>query len=121
MKRYFSGLIALAVAVGAAAFTHEPLKKPSGPTFTNYYFQFTGTRNQDENDRTKWTLLTTQTLDAYNGLSCPGSNYGCKMIATDTTLISGTIRPQSVHVQASTFKPVTGTDVSAVANTNAAP
>ncbi|MGN6494212.1 MAG: hypothetical protein ACTHLE_19615 [Agriterribacter sp.] len=121
MKRYFSGLIALAVAIGAAAFTHEPLEKPGGPEFVDYYFQFTGTRDQDEGDRTKWTLLSTQTLAAYNALSCPGANYGCKMIATDTTLISGIIRPQSVHVQSGTFRPITGTDVSAVANTNTAP
>lgn len=121
MKRYVSGLVALSVAIAAAAFTHVPEKKSSDPAFVNYYFQFTGTRNKDEGDRTKWTLLTAQTQVDYDLLACNGANYGCKMIATDTTLISGTIRPQSVHVQSGTFKPITGTDVSDVANTNTAP
>ena len=45
MKRYFSGLLALVIAIGAAAFTHEPVKKSNDRVFADYYFQFTGTRN----------------------------------------------------------------------------
>lgn len=121
MKRYFSGLMALVIAIGAAAFTHEPLKKNSDPAFADYYFQFTGTRNSQENDRTKWTMLATQTLPAYTAISCPGSDYGCKLVATDTVHISGTPRPANVYVLTGTKTPTTGTGISSVDNSDLNP
>lgn len=121
MKRYLLGITAIVIAISTAAFTYKPIKEKENNLYANYYFQFNGTRNQDESNRTKWAYLSTQTLPAYTALSCPGANYGCKLIASDTIMISGVAHPKTVYVVSGTQKPTTGTDVSSVANTNTAP
>ncbi|OJW31507.1 MAG: hypothetical protein BGO54_13675 [Sphingobacteriales bacterium 46-32] len=112
MKRYFFGIIAVAIAFTAVAFTKAPSQnsKQSG-NFTDYYYKFTGAAGE-ENDMNKWQQLST--LNDYNAFSCPsGSVKGCKII--NTTNSSG--HPTSVPLDGSGLPTVSGANAS-VANRN---
>lgn len=88
MKKYFSAILAVAVAIGAVAFTAEKPAVSKADDFTNYYYRFDGTSGQ-EGMTNKWTQIT---QGAYDSLSCFGSAKGCKI--TNTTNSSG--HPTSV-------------------------
>lgn len=114
VRKYVIGFLGLTISLMVVAFTQSPrTEKKSDPTFATFYFQFSGTKNLDESDRTKWSPVSQGT---YNSIGCSKAHLGCKLIASDTVMISGTARPKAVYVVSGTNDPTTGAYVSAVSN-----
>lgn len=118
MKRNKLMLPILAVIVGVAASAFTTMSQKHTAKNANraetYYFQFTGTIDQDEGNRTQWDLLPSQT--AYDLINCPQGDFGCKLVATDTVMINSEAHPKEVYVQSKTNIPTTGAFVSQVVN-----
>jgi hypothetical protein len=110
MKKYFFGLLAIGLAVGAVAFTKPAVRKAK---LTDHYFQFVGTPNQDEGDVTKWNEVSAST---YDGIPCTATHLGCKLITSNVQTISSQVRPDHVPLLTGTNDPTTDADVSEVKN-----
>lgn len=81
MKRYFTGVFAVVIALAAVAFTKIPTKHTTHHgKLTDFYYQFTGSHGQ-EATTSLWVQLSS--LSDYNSFSCkPGNDAGCKIINT---------------------------------------
>lgn len=112
MTRYLSGIVAVAIAIFAFAFT-RPEKKDLGPKnpLVTYYYSFSGTPGQ-ENDMSKWNQIT---ADDYANLVCPTGNVeGCGI--QNSTNSAG--HPTSVPLSGLGGHPIVSAPTTALVNKN---
>lgn len=101
MKKLSFGLLAIALATGAA-FVTKASNKAVKPAAADY-FLFAGTHGQ-EADETKWNRIS---ASEYSALTCDADQMGCKIIAESNG--AATPRPVNVTVDGSLLPEVSGT------------
>lgn len=110
MKKYFIGLLAVVLVIGASAFitAKQGHLKQTKNNLAIYYYRFDGTSGQESN-MSLWTQLAD--VSAYDALSCPaGSSVGCKI--QNTTNSAG--HPTSVPLSPSGVPEQAGVNVEVV-------